>query len=378
MYDVIVVGAGPAGSTCAEACAASGLSTLLLEKDKMPRDKPCGGMTSSSMMDIVDGLEKVVSWRATHVKSYVDFRFAESHPNDLLMFERPLLDEFLARRAAAAGAEFREGVKVTGIDGTGGSKVSKCAIVKTPLENFEGKIVVDAAGINSHFFREYKKVRSPRLLGLVLEDDLPNDVRDEFFGNQIGIGGEKGSGNIYYKTYVFARTVGYGWAFGKDGKINVGMGGVTGQGKLYAGLFDRMLDSFPFELDRSRRKASLLPTEVIPRLCAHRLLFVGDAAGFVDPMTGGGIELGIKTAKDAAAACRLALDNNDFSGGGLSVYEQLAGNEIRMLRRKTLVLGVVMKAVRSPLATRGAMRFCLKHFSRFADTSLRKRQGEEA
>ncbi len=250
----------------------------------------------------------------------------------------------------------------------------------TTTGSFQGRIVVDAAGMNSPFFKEYKKVSSPKIMSLVLEDDLSNETQDDFFGND--------DGNLYYKTYVFSGTVGYGWAFGKDGKINVGLGGVmlgrgrrgtktvdrthrTG-GKFYARLFDEMLDSFPFDLDRSRKKAFLLPTEVIYRLYDHRLLFVGDAGGFVDPLTGGGIEVGIKTARDAAAACKLAVERNDFSASTLSVYEQLAEQEIRMLRRKTLALKFAIKAMGSPWTTPGAIKFCLKHFSRFADTSKRK------
>ena len=116
-FDAIVVGAGPAGSTAAHRLATAGARVLLLDRARFPRDKPCGGgLTIRAVRELPVDPEPVVE----HVVDRFEFRFRwqgrfvrGGRRPLVLMTQRRRLDHFLAEQAAAAGADFRDGVKVT-------------------------------------------------------------------------------------------------------------------------------------------------------------------------------------------------------------------------------------------------------------------------
>ena len=119
-FDVLVVGAGPAGSTAAYRLAREGASVLLVDRARFPRDKPCGGgLTRRAFRLLPFSVEPVVEDRATSVRFGLDFhsRF-ERHTAEplVLMTQRSRLDAFLAEQAANAGVGFRDGSKVTGLE----------------------------------------------------------------------------------------------------------------------------------------------------------------------------------------------------------------------------------------------------------------------
>ena len=119
-YDAIVVGAGPAGSTAAYRLASAGADVLLLDRARFPRDKPCGGgVTGRAARLLPFSIEPVVE----HVVSAVDLRLryrkslARGNGDPLVyMTQRKRLDHFLVQKAVEAGAELREGVKVSDLE----------------------------------------------------------------------------------------------------------------------------------------------------------------------------------------------------------------------------------------------------------------------
>ena len=118
-YDAIVVGAGPAGSACAYHLASGGASVLLLDRPRFPRDKPCGGgVTGRAARLLPFTLAPVVEDTVTSVRMRLRFGswFERGDGGPLvLMTQRIRLDAYLAERAALAGAELQDGVKVTGV-----------------------------------------------------------------------------------------------------------------------------------------------------------------------------------------------------------------------------------------------------------------------
>jgi flavin-dependent dehydrogenase len=107
-YDVIVVGAGPAGSTAARECAAAGLSTLLLDKAAFPRDKPCGGgvnLRTARLLpfDLTPVTERVAMGIVFSLRGAPAFMRTSTHPLTYLT-ERRRLDAFLVEQAIAARA----------------------------------------------------------------------------------------------------------------------------------------------------------------------------------------------------------------------------------------------------------------------------------
>jgi len=115
-FDVLVVGAGPAGSATAMHLARAGKSVLLADRARFPRDKPCGGgLTGRALKqapcDVTPVVERVVDTFELRLHYKRSFRRTSSEPL-ILMTQRRRLDAYLAEQAAAAGATFRDGTRV--------------------------------------------------------------------------------------------------------------------------------------------------------------------------------------------------------------------------------------------------------------------------
>ena len=118
-YDAIVVGAGPGGSTTAYRLASAGAAVLLLDRAEFPRDKPCGGgLTLRAAAQIPVSIEPVVEQVVTIAELGLAYkrRWSAGRRAARLMTQRKRLDNHLAESAVAAGAEFRDGVKVTAVE----------------------------------------------------------------------------------------------------------------------------------------------------------------------------------------------------------------------------------------------------------------------
>ena len=118
-FDAIVVGAGPAGSATAIRLARGGANVLLADRARFPRDKPCGGgLTGRAVrelpVDVSPVVEDVVRRLELRLRYRKRFERRSERPL-VLMTRRRRLDAFLAEQAAAAGADFRDGVTVEGL-----------------------------------------------------------------------------------------------------------------------------------------------------------------------------------------------------------------------------------------------------------------------
>src|SRR5205809_3287679 len=122
-FDAIVVGAGPAGSTTAYRLARAGARVCLVDRARFPRDKPCGGgVTLRAVRELPFSVEPVVEDRVHTLELGLRYgrRWSRRAQEPLVLTtQRRRLDAFLAEQAAAAGVEFRDGAKVTGVDPPG-------------------------------------------------------------------------------------------------------------------------------------------------------------------------------------------------------------------------------------------------------------------
>src|SRR5215218_10502619 len=156
-YDVIVAGAGPAGSVTAYRLASAGAAVLLLDRAKFPRDKPCGGgLTYRAVRELPFSVEPVVE----DVVDRFEFGFRYGHRFErrgaspiILMTQRRRLDAFLAEQAAAAGAEFRDGTKATAVSPDGTVSVDGATLT--------APVVVGADGVNGVSVRSLGLERLP-------------------------------------------------------------------------------------------------------------------------------------------------------------------------------------------------------------------------
>jgi geranylgeranyl reductase family protein len=306
-FDVIVVGAGPAGSTAARECAARGLATLLLDKDAFPRDKPCGGgvnVRAAALLpfDLAPVVERAISAIRFTVRQGAGFTRTSAQPLTY-MTQRRRLDAYLVERAVASGATLRDGTPVRGVD-----RRPSHVLVRTDRGAYEGRSLVVADGANGP---------TARLAGLSTR-------------HRMGVGLE---GNVTPASAVppdWQQTMGldlgdvpegYGWLFPKGDHVNIGVAGFGPVGTLLRGRLVRLTASYGYDPKRlwGLRGFRLPMRAGGTTLASGNVLAVGDAAGLLDPITGEGIYAAIWSGRAAAyhLAAYLSGDAGDLRG-----YEQ--------------------------------------------------------
>ncbi len=332
--DVIVVGAGPAGSTTAFYLATAGLDVLLLEKTQFPREKVCGdGLTPRAVKALTamgvpiaerDGWLRNKGLRIIGGGGRIELPWPDlsSYPGFGLVRSRLDFDEILARHAQKAGARLLEGVNVTGPlldDRTGritGVTARETVNGETTEHRFTGRLVVAADGNSS---------RLSVAMGLAKRDDRPLGV----------------AVRTYYTTprhdddYLEAwldlwdgdkLLPGYGWIFGMgDGTSNVGLGLLNTSeafGNIdYRAMLRRWLAAMPAEWGLSEEtrtapvRGAALPMGFnrTPHY-TRGLLLAGDSGGMVNPFNGEGIAYALEAGEIAARTIVQALARPTAAG----------------------------------------------------------------
>ncbi len=292
-FDVIVVGAGPAGSVTAYRLARAGVKVLLLDKARFPRDKPCGGgLTIRALRQLPDGLD--VGPVVEHVVDRMGFRLCyrtrferRSSEPLILMTQRRRLDHLLVERAAAAGAEVRDGVRVDEA-----AAEEHGVVVRAGGRRVAAEALVGADGANGRV-RRALDLGGRYVLGVALEGNVPYEAVPcprRFQGlAEFELGTISG---------------GYGWIFPKDEHVNVGVGGWEREGPrlrahLWALCRAHGIPQARVEQVRGHRLPLRRPGS---RPARGRALLVGDAAGLVDPLSGDGMYEAFVSARLAAEA----------------------------------------------------------------------------
>jgi geranylgeranyl reductase family protein len=302
--DVAVVGAGPAGSLAAYSLAERGASVVLLDRARFPRDKPCGGgLTQRAVRLLPFAVDPVVEDRV----SRIDFRlrygssFHRSADEPLvLMTQRRSLDSFLVERAVGAGAELRDGVKVSRLE-TDAAGV----VVRTDAGDVRAALAIGADGANGVSATAVARpVR--RTHCVAFEGNVPYETASrDLYG-----------GRIVLELGVVPG--GYAWIFPKSDHVNVGVAGWAGEGPKLRRHLARLLDvhGFPADAVAGVRGHRLPLRAPHAQLAGDRVLLVGDAAGLVDPLSGDGIYEAVLSAQEAAAAAARFLDGSAASLDG--------------------------------------------------------------
>lgn len=286
-YDVIIAGAGPAGSTAARECASRGLSVLLLDRAVFPRDKPCGGGVNVRAARLLPfELEPVVERTATGVRFSVKLSraFDRDSPTSLTyMTQRSRLDTFLVERAVEAGAVLRERAAVRAVERHDGR-----VVVRAGTEAFEGRTLVAADGANGPTAR-LAGIAVDRRMGIALEANVTD-------------GGVAGAWRSMIGLDLGSTPGGYGWLFPRADHVNIGVGGWLHAAPGLRARLDgvaRFYGLDPTAMWNVRGHHLPVRSQGSP-LAAGNVLLVGDAAGLLDPLTGEGIHAAIWSGRAAA------------------------------------------------------------------------------
>ena len=338
--DVIVVGAGPGGSSAAYHLARAGLDVLLLEKSTFPREKVCGdGLTPRAVKQLVGmgiTLEPADGWFPNKgiriigggVRIELDWPELSSYPGFGLVRTRRGFDEIVARAAQGAGARLAEGVTVTGpvLDEETGRITG--VIVRDTGDGAAGgerayraRLVVAADGNSS---------RLSLAMGLRKRDDRPLGVAIRTYYTS------PRHDDDYLETWLELRDgsallPGYGWIFGVgDGTSNVGLGLLNTSASFahtdYRAMLRNWLATMPAEWGFTEEtriapvRGAALPMGFnrTPHY-TRGLLLVGDAGGMVNPFNGEGISTAMESGEIAAQVIVQALARPDQSSTELAL-----------------------------------------------------------
>jgi geranylgeranyl reductase family protein len=324
--DVVVVGAGPAGSSAAFWLARAGLDVAVLEKAEFPREKVCGdGLTPRGVKALDDmGIETspAAGWvRQKGLRIHggrqvveVDWPRLSNWPDYSVVRPRRELDAMLAHHAQDAGARLSTGVTVTDplLDDAGrvAGVHAQAGPDREPV-TWRARLVVSAEGVSG---------RLAKSLGVVRREDRPLGVAvrryvrtprtaDEYLDISFDLSAEGPTADSM---------PGYGWVFGVgDGTANVGFGLLDTRratGADHRETLRRWLDTLPAEEQLGEEHAVTplrgagLPMALNRRPAYTRgLLLTGDAAGVINPFNGEGISYAMETGRMAAEAATAAL-----------------------------------------------------------------------
>ncbi|NKZ04533.1 geranylgeranyl reductase family protein [Actinomadura latina] len=359
MHDVIVVGAGPAGSSAACHLARAGLDVLMLEKTSFPREKVCGdGLTPRAVdelrsLDIdLSGWFRTEGVRLIGAGRRLELPWPSSHG---LTRTRSDLDELLARQAVSAGATLLENTKVTAPVRSRGRVTG----VRTTDGLRSSRLVIAADGASS---------RLSVALGLHPRRDRP-----------IGIAGRR-----YYRSprhddahleiWLDLAPAGYGWIFGMgDGTCNVGVALLRTDHPDYHHLFTNWLKTLPSTWGfTDENAAGPLRGAALPMGFSRRphylpgLLLVGDSGGMVNPFSGEGIAYSLEAGRLAAEVITAAF-HGPFPERTLRSYP----SAVRRANGAPFTLGrAFTRAIENPHVMRLVTRQGLSHpaLMRFAMT----------
>ena len=369
-YDVLVVGAGPAGSTAAKLLAEAGYHTLLVDKARFPRHKTCASWVNrlafehfpylqgheAELVDsafygvtfLDEALTRQATWKERRLSGYLSLRSK--------------FDNGLKNIAVAAGAEFLQDSGIASLEmGEGG-----VAIRLEDGEEFAGRALIGADGANSRVavLTGLRQGWTDSESVLCANEDLPYPVED--------ITRRYSARPPLLVVLRFDGLTGYGWVFPKRGHICVGIGGQLRPGERIQDLYRKFFrvaqerGSLPGEIAPQKPYYALDPAGAVNKgkpMVRGGVVLVGDAAGFVSGSTGEGIypamesarlaveliERGLRSGKleeelkrfETLWRVRLGGYLRDLPGGG---QRQQTVNRIGLIFRSRLVCRVAARA----------------------------------
>jgi digeranylgeranylglycerophospholipid reductase len=325
-YDVLVVGAGPAGSLAAKTAAKEGLSVLLIEKHREIGVPVCcaEGVSRESLAKYIEPDPKFISQAVEGGRLFSPdgTEVVVRWPGVGYILDRKAFDAELARRASQAGAEVRISTQATGMGKTpGGWKVSLTAFPEDGAEGrpeeVEVRVVIGADGVES-------------LVGRWA--GIPTEVRmSEVHSCMQYLVEDPSLGEDELVTFYVGRDLvpgGYAWSFPKGkGRANVGLGLVPTMVKdkrEKAGDYQkRFVERFYPRAGVLERTMGGVPANNAPQdLVADGVLLVGDAGRLTDSLSGAGIAIALETGALAGEVAAKALRRGETAKKGLYEYER--------------------------------------------------------
>ena len=328
-FDVAIVGGGPAGSTCAAFCASAGLRTLLLERERFPREKVCGDCMNPSCWPVLNRLDLAERVRSlSHAKvDSVEFIAIDGRkviidlpPGDEGEFaiKRSLLDDLLLSRARELGAHVQEETTITALVNSHGWKIETAN-----GESFSAQILVGADGRNSTVARLCNLLPRPERERIALQSHLP---LPDNFGNCVAL--------------QFLRNGYCGLAPVNGQELNVCL---VAKPREMDALKAWATKRFGISPNHAWRTITPLTRAAISPQ-HENLFFIGDAARVVEPFTGEGIYYAMRSGELAAKTIAKIIRGEDRR----STLREFERAHAEMYRGRLWINRMARAAVLSP------------------------------
>ena len=372
MYDVIIVGAGPAGTSAALYANKLGLKTVLIDKSRFPRDKICGDALSGKSVKILDDLglidglnnldgsiiKRIIFANPKHSECelFLDKSLNKEHISHGYVIPRNIFDNYMFEQARKV-SDVEQGFSVSDLLIDGDKVIGVKGKSKEGSEKeFKGSIVFGADGPNS--------IVSKRM-GLYSMDMEHTAVGIRCYYENVGELTDQ-----IELHYIEEINPGYFWIFpaGKN-RANIGVGLlksiVKKEGRRLNEIMETVINSDNFKhrfidaVPLEKPKGWNLPFGSIRRKNhGEGFLLLGDAAGLVDPFTGEGIGNAMESGRIAAKTASIAKEINNFGKEHLKSYDQelweYLGNELntstrllKLAHSKFLLNFVINRAARN-------------------------------
>ncbi len=328
MLDLIVVGAGTAGSSAARLAGALGLDTLLIDKQNFPRYKACGGaVTEQALSYLGFGLPSELC-EATIFAARVHYRgrFIEARSDSPIttMVSRDAFDAHLLEKARETGVSVSLGERVLDIE------EDEAVEVITDQGTYRAALMIVAEGAQGTLKHRVRRRDRRNEYGVCVVTEVPygKETAPRFSQDTIdihfGVGG-----------------MGYGWVFPHGRYYSVGLGGLASSLRRPREALVEFLRVSGFD-GRQRLKGHVIPVGGMRRTVGRgRVLLAGDAAGFMDSFTGEGIAYAIRSGQIAVEAISRAFSQGDQQGLPRD-YETTCQKEFGSNLRYSLLLARLM------------------------------------
>ena len=331
IFDVAIVGGGPAGSSCAAFCARGGLRTLVLEREKFPREKVCGDCLNPSCWPVLQRLSLAQRVRDLPHSKLDSVEFIAIGGRNVIVdlptgddcelsVKRSLFDALLLKHARELGAHVREETTVTALAHDENWKIETAG-----GENFSARILIGADGRNSTVARLCNLLPPPARERVALQAHI---ALPQNFGGRVVL-------QFLPEGYS-------GQAPVNETELNLCL---VGTPPTISRL--RKWAEGHFEITANQSWRTITPLTRSPVPCAHEnVLFIGDAARVVEPFTGEGIYYAMQSGELAAIAISKIMRGEDQQ----ATLREFAGACAEMYRGRLWINRLARMAVLWPRA----------------------------